>query len=63
MGKKHQTFEGEPEETPVAPDQPEIRPPADPKEPEIPAENPGTAPEEISKVEQLPNEGGDQFYK
>jgi hypothetical protein len=47
MGKQHQTFPGEPEEMPDKKDQPEIIQPDDPKEPEIPEENPDDIPIEL----------------
>lgn len=46
MGKRHQTFQGQPTEVPVTKDTPDIQQPADPKEPEIP-EAPDYAPEEL----------------
>lgn len=47
MGKQHQTFPGEPEEMPDKKHQPEIIQPDDPKEPEIPEENPDDIPIEL----------------
>jgi len=47
MGKK-QTIPNEPEEMPVAPQNPEIKQPNDPGVPKSPEEAPGTQPPEIS---------------
>jgi hypothetical protein len=46
MGKQHDTFPEEKTEMPVRRDTPEIGQPADPKEPEIPQEDPQVVPDE-----------------
>jgi len=57
MGKQHDTFPGEQPEMPVPGKIPEIKHPEDPKEPEIPQENPEQIPDE------LPGKQGDDLKK
>jgi len=47
MGKQHNTFPNEQPEAPVPQETPEIKPLADPKEPEVPKEDPQVVPEEF----------------
>jgi hypothetical protein len=50
MGKQHDTFPNEQPEMPVRKEKPEINSPSDPKEPEIPREDPNRLPEELPPV-------------
>jgi hypothetical protein len=56
MGKQHQTFPGEQPEIPAPKKNAEIKQPADPKEPEIPAEDPDRVPEELPKPGDEPDQ-------
>jgi hypothetical protein len=47
MGKQHNTFPNEQPEMPVPNQNPEIKQPSDPKEPEIPKEDPQIIPDEL----------------
>jgi hypothetical protein len=47
MGKKHDTFPNEQPEMPVLKETPEVNQPSDPKQPEIPKEDPQNVPEEV----------------
>jgi len=60
MGKQHDTFPGEKPEMPVPKKQPEVNQPSDPKEPEVPAEDPQIIPEEYPPEENLPEAFPDQ---
>ena len=57
MGKQHQTFPGEEPEMPGPAAVPEIRQPSDPREPEIPKEDPQAAPGEFPPENTPPEEG------
>ncbi len=50
MSKQHNTFPGEQQEVPIPEETPEIDQPNDPKEPEIPAEDPQNVPNEVPEV-------------
>lgn len=54
MGKKYDTFPGEQSEMPVPKKQPEINQPSDPKEPNVPQENPDKLPEELPQTGDQP---------
>jgi len=45
--RKHATIPNEPEEAPLTPQQPEVKPPTDPAEPQVPQEAPDVAPVEL----------------
>jgi hypothetical protein len=47
MGKQHNTFPNEQPEMPARERAPEVKQPADPKEPEFPEEDPENTPEEF----------------
>lgn len=49
MGKQHETFPGERPEVPTPKENPEIRQPYDPREPDVPAEDPERMPNELPK--------------
>lgn len=52
MGKQHDTFPGEKPEMPQKRNEPEIKEPADPEEPEIPVEDPEQLPDELPEKDQ-----------
>lgn len=58
MGKQHETYPEEKPEMPVRKDTPEIGQPADPKEPEIPKEDPQTVPDEYPPGQNSPEAPG-----
>jgi hypothetical protein len=47
MGKQHDTFLGEQSEMPVPEKKPEVKQPDDPKEPQVPEEDPEQVPKEL----------------
>ncbi|WP_184546136.1 hypothetical protein [Mucilaginibacter sp. FT3.2] len=52
MGKQHDTFPEEKPEMPVPKKTPEINQPSDPKEPDVPQEDPQIVPDEYTPQEQ-----------
>lgn len=54
MGKQHDTFLEEKPEMPVPKETPEINQPDDPKEPEMPQEDPQVVPDEFPPEENSP---------
>ncbi|MCR8557257.1 hypothetical protein KXD93_06375 [Mucilaginibacter sp. BJC16-A38] len=56
MGKQHDTFPNEQPEMPVPEKTPEINKPADPREPEIPNEDPQVVPDEFPPEDNPPEE-------
>jgi hypothetical protein len=53
---KKGTMQVEPDEMPVRPPAPEINQPSDPKEPQIPEEDPGNIPQELPPEPAKPSE-------
>jgi hypothetical protein len=51
MGKQHDTFPGEQPEMPVPKETPEVNQPSDPRQPEVPQENPDNLLQELPPIE------------
>jgi len=56
MSKQHNTFPNEQPEMPIPKETHEVNQPSDPKEPEIPQEDPQQMPEELPSVNNPPKE-------
>ena len=54
MGKQHDTFPDKQPEMPAPKETPEINQPNDPKEPEVPQEDPQVVPDELPPGENSP---------
>lgn len=64
MTKKHTSIPFEPEEFPISPENPEIRQPTDPGEPDIPEEAPENIPNEVPDEQApQPEVNPDEFEK